>query len=353
MTIELLILVIVVLGLTLYAVWGGADFGAGVWEFNTALRAGEKERALLYQAIGPVWEANHVWLIFIIVAMFSAFPPAFAVICQTLWLPLLLALAGIVFRGAGYVFHAYTAGAGRARTVWSAVFALASTATPFFLGAAMGAVASGSLQVAAPTDHPGQALLGWISPLAIFNGFFTVGMCAYVSAVYLVREAHVRQDEDLIRLWRRRALTTGIAVGGLAMAGLVLVIVDAPDLWQGFERRGWPFIFGSAAAGFISLAALFRRWYNAAVIGASGAVAAVVWGWAIAQYPLLVPPETTIAAAKAPDAVLLALAWSMAGGSLLVAPALAYLFYLFKSRSRASHVRSPGGGPPSPMADDG
>lgn len=338
MPIEVLILAIVVLGLTLYAVWGGADFGAGVWEFNTALRAGEEERALLYQAIGPVWEANHVWLIFVIVVMFSGFPSAFAVICRGLWLPLFLALAGIVFRGAGYVFHSYAAGAGRARTAWGAVFALASTATPFFLGTALGAVASGKLSLDAAHDQREQPMFGWIGPLAVYNGFFTVGMCAYTSAAYLVREAHVREEHSLARLWRRRALATGIAVGILAMAGVALVSFDALDLWHGFQRRGWPLIVGSIAAGFVSLVALWRRWYKAAVIGSSAAVATVVWGWAVSQYPLLIPPEMTIASAKAPESVLRALAWSTAGGGALVAPALAYLFYLFKSQSR---VHSP------------
>ena len=135
MGIDLILLGIVVLALTLYAVLGGADFGAGVWEFNTALQSSEQERSLIYRVIGPVWEANHVWLIFVIVAMFSAFPPAFAGICRALWLPLLLALTGIVFRGAAYAFRVQLLDSQRqAARFGNAVFALASTAAPFFLG---------------------------------------------------------------------------------------------------------------------------------------------------------------------------------------------------------------------------
>src|SRR5438552_804125 len=141
MAIETTAVVMIGLGITLYAVLGGADFGAGVWEFNTALRASERERRLIERAIGPVWEANHVWLIFVIVSMFSSFPTAFVALSRALWLPLLLALVGIVFRGAAFAFRSHAVAAARQQEVWGAVFALASTAAPFFLGAAVGAVA--------------------------------------------------------------------------------------------------------------------------------------------------------------------------------------------------------------------
>jgi len=331
MAIELVVLCLVGLGITLYAVLGGADFGAGVWEFNTALQASERERALIYRAIGPVWEANHVWLIFVIVVMFSAFPTAFAALSRALWMPLLLALVGIVFRGASYAFRSHAVAALRQQEIWGAVFALASTATPFFLGAAVGAVASGKLVVTVDGRYAGNYLTGWMTPLAIFNGFFTVGMCAYLAAVFLTREAFLQRDPELTSLWRRRALATGVWMGILALGGLTFVASDAPLLWQGFRERAWHVVAVSLVTGFLSLWALWSEHHHGAALGAAATVATVIWGWAVAQYPLLVPPAISIESAKAGEAVLKLIAWSIAGGMLLLLPALAWLFYLFKN----------------------
>ncbi len=331
MAIELVMLGIIVLALTLYAVLGGADFGAGVWEFNTALQSSPEERGLIYRAIGPVWEANHVWLIFVIVAMFSAFPPAFAGICRALWLPLLLALVGIVFRGAAYAFRVQLIDSRGQEALWNAVFALASTAAPFFLGASLGAVASGKLAISPAGEFSGDFLTGWISPLSIFNGFFTVGMCAYLTAVFLTREAAVEGNAALAALWRKRALGVGVWMGVLALAGLAFVAVDAASLWDGFRQRAWPLVSVSVIAGFLSLYSLWREWFHIAAIAAGAAVSTVVWGWAAAQYPLLLPPDVSIEMAKGPPTVLHVMAWSIVLGFVLLLPALGWLFYLFKS----------------------
>src|SRR5688572_8082843 len=167
------------IGVTLYALMGGADFGAGVWEFNTALRSPEKEQALIYRAIGPVWEANHVWLIFVVVGLFAGFPAAFSAIFRALWVPLLLALIGIVFRGVGFIFRSYASDSVPEKFVWGAVFAFASTGAPFFLGASLGAILSGQLAVTADGDFTGDYLTGWISSVSVFSAFFGVGVCAY------------------------------------------------------------------------------------------------------------------------------------------------------------------------------
>jgi len=326
---ELFILGVMTAGVTLYAVLGGADFGGGVWEFNTALRAPAEERALIYRAIGPVWEANHVWLIFVIVGLWSGFPPAFAGLTQALWLPLFLALGGIVFRGASYAFRSQMAGHLRQETLWGGVFALASTAAPFFLGASAGAIASG-LEVDTSGHFSGSYLTGWISPTSIFGAFFAVGVCAYLAAVYLTREAAMRKAETLTSRWRLRALVTGAWVGVMAAAGIVLVARDAPDVWEGFKERAWPLIIVSAVSGLMSLAASWRRRWTLAAVTAAGAVGAVVSGWALAQYPLLVPPNLTIDAAKASSTVLTTMAWSIVAGAVLLVPALVLLFSLFK-----------------------
>ena len=329
---ENIVLVVVFVALNIYALFAGADFGAGIWEVNTAMQASAKERKLLFTAIGPVWEANHVWLIFVVVSVFGAFPAAFAAICQALWLPLLLALGGIIFRGVGFAFRMY---AGREQQlIWEVVFAIGSVAAPFFLGASIGAIASGGLAIARGGDFDGNYLLGWLSPMAMFTGFFVVMMCAYLAAVYLSREANTLGDRQLTLAWRQRALASGIWMGVLAVAGVVYLATDATDLWRGFRERSWPLVGGSVLAGFLSLYSLTRENYRTAVIAAAAAVTTVIWGWAVAQYPLLVPPTITVESAKAPDNVLWLLLATTALGSLLLLPALWYLFYLFKSGRR-------------------
>lgn len=330
MTPEIVALALIVTGLTVYALFAGADFGAGIWEVNTALLATPKERALLFGAIGPVWEANHVWLIFVLVMLFGAFPPAFAAVCQALWVPLALALAGIVFRGVGFAFRSYSAGAARQQFAWEILFAVGSAAAPFFLGASIGAIASGALDVAPDGSFDGNYLTGWISPLALFMGFFVVGTCAFLAAVYLAREASAQGDPELVLVWRQRALATGIWMGVLALAGVVYVALDAPLLWEGFRQRSWPLVAGSVVAGFVSLESLVRHRFRAAAVGAATAVVAVIWGWAVAQYPFVVPPAITIDQAKAPAQVLWYLIATAGAGALLLVPALGYLLYLFK-----------------------
>lgn len=332
---ETIIFGIVLIAVTLYAVLGGADFGAGVWEFNTALQATDKERAHIYRAVGPVWEANHVWLIFVLVLLSTAFPPAFAGLCRALWFPLLLALVGIVFRGVGYAFRSHAAGAVRHQAVWGAVFALASTAAPFFLGASIGALSSGELAITAKGDYGGDYFMGWLSPLSIFSAFFVVGVCAYLAAVYLTWEADQRGEPELVQLWRRRALGTGGWMGLLATLGLVFIAIETPPLWAGFRLRAWPMIGASVVTGLFSLGALFRRRFTLAVLGAPCTVAAVIWGWGLAQYPLLIPPAVTLEAAKSPESVLWFVVYSVAGGSVFLGPALAYLLYVFKGQRPA------------------
>ncbi|MGD9723730.1 MAG: cytochrome d ubiquinol oxidase subunit II [Pirellulales bacterium] len=332
---EIIALFLVLVGLTAYALLAGADFGAGIWEVNTALLSSPKERALLYGAIGPVWEANHVWLIFVLVMLFGAFPAAFAAVCQALWLPLTCALAGIVFRGIGFAFRSYSVGAARQEFAWHVVFAVGSVAAPFFLGVSIGAIASGRLAVAASGTFDGNYLSGWMSPLALFMGFFVVGVCAYLAAVFMAREASSQGEHEQTLIWRQRALATGIWMGVLALAGVGYVAIDAPLLWQGFRAHSWPLVGGSVAAGFLSLDALVRERFRVAVAASALAVVAVIWGWAVAQYPYLVPPSITIEDSKAPDRVLWFLIATTAAGAVLLVPALGYLLYLFKAHRQA------------------
>jgi cytochrome bd ubiquinol oxidase subunit II len=326
------LLIVMLTALTLYAILGGADFGAGVWEFTTALQSTEKERRHIYRAIGPVWEANHVWLIFVLVILMNGFPIAFAALSRALWLPLLLALCGIVFRGAGYAFRSHTRGQNRERKTWEAVFAIASTATPLFLGACAGAVAAGKLAITASGDYEADYVTGWMSSLTLFTGFYSVGMCAYLAAVYLSREAQQVNDDELTRLWRQRSLSTGLWMGLLSFGGLAMVWLEAPTLATGFMSRGWPLIVVSLVCGIGSLIEIWRVNCTRAVIAADGAVAAVIWGWGVSQYPAIIPPHITVSVASAPHNVLSMMLVVISLGAVLLLPALGYLFVLFKSR---------------------
>ena len=316
--------------LVLYAVLGGADFGVGVWEFNLRFRMTREDRELSEHAMGPVWETNHVWLIFAIILMFSAFPIAFAAICRALWIPLLLALAGIVFRGSSFAFRHYAVDSEKQRVAWGILFAIASTFTPFFLGVSAGAIASGRLAVTESGEFTGNLLTGWVSFLSIYSGFFTVGLCAYLAAVYLTRDASREFGSELAAVWRRRALLTGIVVGAMAVGGLAVVGIDSPDLGRAMASKSWSLVAMSVAAGTFSLWALARNRFTASAVGAVLAVASIVAGWAVAQYPMLVPPVISIESAKAPDGVLRLFVWVILIGAAFLGPSLAYLFYVFK-----------------------
>lgn len=336
---EDVLLIVMLTALTLYAILGGADFGAGVWEFTTALQSTDHERQHIYKAIGPVWEANHVWLIFILVILMNGFPVAFAALSRALWLPLLLALCGIIFRGSAYIFRSYGQGPIRERMLWEATFAIASTATPLFLGAAAGAIASGKLNVPTENTSATDFVAGWISPLTVFTGFYSVAMCAYLSAVFLTREAQQAGDEKLTTIWRQRALSTGLWTGLLSLGGLAMVAVESPALTAGFVSRGWPLIIVSLVCGIGSLVEIWRLNCTRANLAAAGAVAAVIWGWGISQYPAIIPPGISAFSAKAPDNVLWAMLAVILTGGVFLLPALGYLFVLFKRQQNASANR--------------
>ena len=327
---ELIIAIVIGIALTLYAVLGGADFGAGIWEFHTAFSADERERRAIFRAIGPVWEANHVWLIFAIVLTLNAFPAALAGVSRALWLPLMFALLGIVFRGSAYAFRSYSTGNRTFASLWRIVFAVASALAPFFLGASCGAIAAGQLAIDVDGGFGGSFLTSWLSPLSLFTAFYAVGICSYVSAIYLARETHHAGEPDLAAIWRRRSIAVGAWMGIMSLAGLVLVAIDVPLLYRGFADRGWPLILVSMAAGFAALWMVVSRRYNLAVVASTAAVASVLAGWFAAQYPAIIPPAITVENSHAPRNVLNLMLVALAFGSVVLVPSLIYLFVLFK-----------------------
>jgi cytochrome d ubiquinol oxidase subunit II len=309
------------LGATLYAVLGGADFGAGVWDLLAGgAERGQRPRALVDRAITPVWEANHVWLIFCLVALWTGFPAAFADVMSTLFVPLSLAALGIVLRGAAFAFRK-TVQRLAGRRLLGATFALSSLLTPFFMGTAAGAIASGRV--------PGDRLDSWLNGTSLVVGALFVATSAYLAAVFLVHDARRAGDPGLERYFARRALAAAAAAGALAAAALVALHADARFLFDGLvSGAGLPFAVASAACGAAALAQLARGRTRGTRPLAVAAVAAVVWGWGAAQHPDLLPGALTVEQAAAPSATLTALLVVFGAAALLVAPALALLFSL-------------------------
>jgi cytochrome d ubiquinol oxidase subunit II len=332
---EVSILLAIGAGLTLYILLGGADFGGGVWDLLARGPAHDRERELISEAIGPVWEANHVWLIFVVTALFAAFPPAFAALGVALYVPFSIAIAGIVFRGAAFAFRHYGEGGDWQRR-WTRVFGIASLVTPVVLGMAAGALASGRIRVDADGEVHAGLWSAWTGPLSIAAGALALAMCAYLAAVYLTAEAGLRGDPMLATLFRRRAVWSALAAGALAGAGLVVVALDAPQLWAGMREDGWPLVLLSAAGGIASLLLIVRRHDRSARVAAAVAVGSVVAGWGVAQWPYLIAPDLTAADAAAPVSALRPIAVGLVAGGVLLAPSLLLLFRVFKAARTVS-----------------
>lgn len=312
-------------GVTLYAVFGGADFGSGFWDLVAGgPDRGARPRALIDLAIGPVWEANHVWLIFDLVVLWTAFPTAFASIMSTLYVPLFLAALGIVLRGSGFAFrHATTAL--RARRAAGAVFALSSLVTPFFLGTVVGAIAAGEVPYG---GDPGDPVSSWANPVGLACGVLAVAVTAYLAAVFLANDARRHGAEDLVGYFGNRAFGAGVVAGGAAALTAVVVRNDAPVLWDGLTSDGLAFVVASGAAGTAALWRLWRGRLRFTRELAAGAVAAVVWGWGVAQDPYLLPGQVTIADAAGADAALWAVITVFGVAAVLIVPSLVLLYRL-------------------------
>ncbi len=327
MTLAEAVLAFLLAGLTAYAVFGGADFGAGIWDLLAGgTRRGARQRALIEHSIAPVWEANHVWLIFVLVVLWTGFPPAFAALATTLYIPLTLAAVGIIARGSAFAFRKSVGHEG-AKRLFGAMFAFSSLVTPFFLGAVIGALASGRVPLGL---DKGDVVSSWVNPTGFLAGFLAVGVCAFLAAVFLCGDAQREGQAELAQAFRSRALASGLVVGALALAGPFVVHGDAPVLYDGLVGRALPCIAVSALAGLASLVLLVRRRFTPARVSATIAVGAVVFGWGLAQYPYLLVPDLRIQAAAAAPATLRALLAVLLVGSALLVPALVFMYRLFQ-----------------------
>jgi cytochrome bd ubiquinol oxidase subunit II len=313
-------------GLTAYVVLGGADFGAGFWDLTAGgAERGAPVRAMIKRGMAPVWEANHVWLVFVLVMLWTAFPEAFGSITSTLAIPLFLASLGIVLRGGAFALKGEAATIAEARAL-GATFALSSVLVPFFLGASAGAIAAGEVPVGNAAGEPWGS---WTGTLPIFVGLLAVVTGAHLAAVFLGADSRRAGRPQLVRAFRARALGSGVAAGALAIAGLAVVNSEAPDLYEGVTTgAGLACVIASALAGLMTLALEWRDRFEIARYSAAAAVAAIVAGWAFAQEPYILPPDLTVRAAAAPDSTLTALLIAATLGIALLLPALAWLFRL-------------------------
>jgi cytochrome d ubiquinol oxidase subunit II len=315
-----------------------------VWDALASGPRRREQRELVAAAIGPIWEANHVWLILVVVLLFTCFPPVFAGLMTVLHVPLTLMLVGIVLRGSAFVFRAYDPDAGRraeAGAEWGRTFAVASIVTPVLLGIALGAVASEEAGRALAAVEQGPAgggfaaiyLRPWLTPFSFAVGLFALALVAFLAAVYLTIEA---RDEALREDFRRRAIGAAGASAALAVVVLVLARWQAPRMHAGLLAASWgAAVLGAALVSAVAavLALAWRR-YAVARIAAAAQLSCILWGWALAQFPYLVPPRLTIADSAAAPGTLRPVLWALAVGSLVLLPSLWYLFRVFKGGAR-------------------
>lgn len=325
------------LSVTAYALLGGADFGAGFWDLIAGgPERGHQRRTLIAHSIGPVWEANHVWLIFVLVLMWTSFPALFAAIASTLYIPLTLIAFGIIARGSAFAFRKAVTQVWQQR-LFGAAFAFSSVITPFFLGAMAGGVASDRVP---PGLAQGDIITSWANPTSLTCGVLAVGVCAYLSAIYLTADARRAGHTELAEYFRRQGLFSGIAVGGVAVAAIAVVHADAPHLYHGLLHRGLPLVVLSLVAGLVSLLLLAGRRYIAVRLTAALAVTEILWAWGVGQYPQLLP-GLSLDQAAADHATLQATAIASIIGLLLVLPSLAWLFVLFQRDHRQTTHPNP------------
>ncbi|HEY5709299.1 MAG TPA: cytochrome d ubiquinol oxidase subunit II [Solirubrobacterales bacterium] len=311
-------------GATLYAVFGGADFGAGFWDLIAGgAEKGKRPRALIERSLTPVWEANHVWLIFILVVLWTAFPEAFGAIMSTLYVPLTLAAFGIVLRGAGFAFRESIRSL-EAKRALGAAFAISSVLTPFFMGTVVGAIADGNV----PVGGDGDPFSSWLQPLPLFTGALFVASGAYLAAVFLVADARRSSGADLEGYFASRALAAALVAGAFAIAGLFVLHADTRYVYDRLTDEALPLVVVSALCGLGVLVMLLRGARRGLRPLAVGAVVAVVWGWGVAQFPYLLPASLTITESAAPPETLAAVIVVFLIAAVVVLPALGLLYWL-------------------------
>ena len=323
---------VMIAALNAYALTGGADYGGGVWDLLASGPRRHEQQRLIAESIGPIWEANHVWLIVVVVLLFTAFPAAFGVLGTVLHLPLTLLLVGIILRGSAFVFRSYGGSSRRFVRRWDRVFSIASVVTPIFLGVVIGAISSDAVGRASGEVNTGSFVDvyvdPWLSAYPIALGVFALALFAMLAAVYLTLAAEV---PELREDFRRRALIAAVGVGVAAGISLLASESSAPRIANGITGSWWALLLHACtgAAAVTVFGALWLRRYRLARVAAGAQVSLILWGWALAQFPFVIPPSLTIRRAAAPEATLELLIVGLALGGAILIPSLRLLFKTF------------------------
>jgi cytochrome d ubiquinol oxidase subunit II len=308
-----------------YCVFGGADFGAGFWDLTAGgARRGERPREVIDHSIGPVWEANHVWLIFVFVVLWTCFPEAYAAIWITLFVPLTIAALGIVFRGASFAFRKSVFRT-RDRRNFGAAFAISSVVVPYCMGAAAGAIASGRVPAGGEAGDPWTS---WVNPTSILGGVLAVCAVAGLAAIYLVWDADRLADTAMVEYFRRRAIVAAVVTGLVAGVGIFVLAADAEYLFDGLTSRALPLVIVSALAGVGSLVLLLRANHRGARLTAVLATGSVVLAWGVGQWDYVLPESLTVFEAAAPSGTIAAVLVAVALAAIFIVPAFVLLYTL-------------------------
>lgn len=327
-----IVISIIWFALIAYAAFGGADFGAGIWDLLAVGSQKEYQHQLIDRALGPVWETNHVWLVFLVVGLFSGFPVPFAAIATVLFIPLTLALIGSVLRGSAFIFRTHGLHAQKpAFRLWSRVFSLSSLLTPFFLGLSAAAVAGGQIRVGHGQNVTDLGSL-WLTPFALTIGAMSVMLCATLAAIYLTVEATNNSEHDLAEAFRIRGLISGAIMALLGLLGLWLSLSAAPLLWHGMLNHAWPLVIATMLIGICAAGTLFFRHYLLARFFIVLETAFLLGSWGVSQVPYLVPPDVTVESGAGAPSTLLLLVIGVSIGLCIILPSIWFLFYIFKAK---------------------
>ena len=327
---ELLLAAVMMTALVLYALMAGADFGGGVWDLLASGPRRAQQRALIEKAIGPIWEANHVWLILVVVVLFASFPSAFAAISVALHIPLTLFLVGVVFRGSAFTFRAYDTRGDRQQLRWGLVFSLASVISPVMLGMMVGALASGRIRVEDGVVTS-SFVFTWLALFPLLVGLYALALFAFLAAIYLANEAHTPELADD---FRGRALAAGATVGVLALCTFLASFEGAPLINAGLTERPWtwPLHAGTALSAGAAFWALWTRRLTLARFAGIAQGAFILLGWTVSQYPYLVVPDVTLQGAASNPRTQRLILGALAAGSVLLFPSLYVLYRIFKGK---------------------
>ncbi|HWJ97833.1 MAG TPA: cytochrome d ubiquinol oxidase subunit II [Acidimicrobiales bacterium] len=316
---------ILFLAVIVYSIFGGADFGAGIWDLLAGgARRGRRPREVIDRSIGPVWEANHVWLIFVFVVLWTAFPTAYASITLTLFVPLAFAALGIVLRGASFAFR-HAVYRTEEQRVYGAFFALGSLLVPFAFGCVAGAIATGRVPAGGKAGDPWSS---WVNPTSLLGGVLAVVAVAYLSSVFLVFDAGRIADAEMVEYFRRRAVVAAVVAGVVALAGIAILHADANDLFDELTARALPLVIVSAVGGIASLVLLLRESHRFARVAAVGAVGGIIAAWGVAQWPYVVPQTMTVDATAAPSGTLAATVVVFVLACTFILPSIGFLYWL-------------------------